>query len=132
MILMPAFSALSLASLLLFVSAFLLLIGIQGSLSAYIKSWVGDDTALQEGFDSCNPFVHMHPLAVLLFLVFRFLFCNRQPFAWVWADGWRGIFQRLFFVLGVTFFHLVSAASVLLSSGTSDMADSSIANGSES
>ncbi len=82
--------------------------------SAYIKYFIGDNTALEEGYGNPNPFIHIDFFGIILFLLTKIILRVRQPFNWNWKDGINGIFQRLFFLLGTTFFHIFFAILLLI------------------
>lgn len=75
------------------VLAYLCIAGIAGGLQAWIAHKVGDDTALDHGFMTINPFVHVDPISLFLlpigYLLFRVVvgLSRPVPIAWHLIDG---------------------------------------------
>lgn len=104
----------SIISFIILAAASLVSVGIAGSLSAYIKLWIGDQAAIEEGFGDPNPFVHIDVINIIIFLIFKILWRVRQPFSWYWSEGARGYVERVVYVIGVGCVHLLLASGALL------------------
>ena len=100
-------------SFIIFFITFLFFIGIGGSINAYIKKFIGDDEAVEEGFGSINPFVHIDIIWIFIFFLIKIIIRENQPFSWNWIDGVKGFFQKVFFILGSTIFHFLIASFLL-------------------
>lgn len=104
----------SLVSFIILAVAFLISIGIFGSLSAHMKAWIGDSTALEEGYGSCNPFIHIDFIGIIIFFIFNMFWRVKQPFNFNWSPGKRGFFERIIYLIGISFSHLIFASLLLL------------------
>ena len=100
-------------SFIIFFIVFLFFIGIGGSLNAYIKSFIGDNEALEKGYGSINPFFHINIIWILIFFLIKIIVRENQPFSWNWKNGIKGFFQKIIFIFGSTFFHFL-ISSILL------------------
>jgi hypothetical protein len=100
-------------SLIILLLVFLFFVGIGGSVSAYIKKFIGDNSAIEKGYGSINPFFHIDEFWILIFLLTKIFIRNPQPFFMNWEKGIKGFFQKIIFIFGTTLFHLVLAAIIL-------------------
>lgn len=104
----------SVISFILLVLAFLIAVGFSGAISAYVKYIIGDQNAMEEGYGNPNPFMHIDMIGILIFLCTKIILRNSQPFDWSWAEGVKGFFQKIFYMIGTSFSHILIAASVFI------------------
>ncbi len=107
---LSADTASSIISFLLLAVAFLISIGLGGSVSAHLKLLIGDRLAVIEGYGSPNPFAHVGFFEIIIFCIFRIMWREPQPFDWDWSPGFRGYIERVVYLLGAAFFHIFLAA----------------------
>lgn len=108
------FSPFYITSLIIFIITTLFFIGIGGSINAYIKKFLGDDESINDGFGSINPFVHMDFIFFLLLLTpLKIIIRKTQPFSYNWISGPKGIIQRIIYLIGPSFFHIILASTIL-------------------
>jgi hypothetical protein len=98
-------------SVFIFVILFFASLG--GAFHAYLKAMIGDRDALDAGFGSLNPFMHMDMLLVGLFLLTKVLIKKYQPFSWRWDYGVKGSMQRFLYVFATPMLHLFIASIIL-------------------
>jgi hypothetical protein len=92
----------------------LFFITISGVFQAWLKYWMGDDTALKEGFGKFNPLVHIDEVWMIIFFITRIFVRSIQPMNIFWEKGIKGFFQKIIVFFTSPVLHFIISSILLL------------------
>lgn len=105
-------------SLLILVFSLLFFLTIGGVFQAYVYRKIDNDAIEDDTSFSWNPIHHIELFVFVVFIFFGILVSlKKQPFLHKWADGIKGIIQKILFMFSGGCFHLF-CASIFLFFGT--------------